>query len=73
MEIFGDLVLRSGRLDSPHPTPPALQNDIIVGWLLLMFAIIPNEANIPPRSWRKFSREREETKNGFSSRITTTD
>jgi hypothetical protein len=50
-----------GYLMSPHPTPPALQNDILVGWLLLMFAIIPNEASLPPRSWRSFSREREGT------------
>jgi hypothetical protein len=37
---------------SGYPTPPALQNDILVGLLLLMFAIIPNEANLPPRAWR---------------------
>jgi hypothetical protein len=36
----------------PYPTPPALQNDILVGFLLLMFAIIPNEASQPPLSWR---------------------
>lgn len=39
---------------SPYPTPPALQNDIIVGLLLLMFAIVPNEATRPPRPWRDF-------------------
>jgi hypothetical protein len=37
---------------SGYPTPSALQNDILVGLLLLMFAIIPNEANLPPRAWR---------------------
>jgi peptidoglycan/LPS O-acetylase OafA/YrhL len=37
---------------SPYPTPPALQNDIVVGLLLLMFAIVPNEATRPPRPWR---------------------
>jgi hypothetical protein len=37
---------------SGYPAPPALQNDIMVGLLLLMFAIIPNEANLPPRAWR---------------------
>jgi hypothetical protein len=41
-----------GYLYRPHPAPPALQNDVLVGWLLLMFAIIPNEANLPPRPWR---------------------
>ena len=38
----------------PYPTPPALQNDLIVGLLLLMFAIIPNEASLPPQKWRDF-------------------
>jgi hypothetical protein len=35
-----------------HPAPPSSQNYILVGLLLLMFAIIPNEANLPPRAWR---------------------
>ena len=35
-----------------YPTPPALQNDILVGLLLMMFAIIPNETTLPPPSWR---------------------
>ena len=39
---------------SPYPTPPALQNYIVVGSLLLMFAIIPNEATKPPLPWRAF-------------------
>ena len=38
---------------SGYPAPPAVQNDILVGLLLLMFAIIPNEANLPPRAWRR--------------------
>lgn len=42
---------------SSYPAPPALQNDIGVGLLLLMFAIIPNEATQPPPSWRAFKRE----------------
>jgi SPW repeat-containing protein len=37
---------------SAYPIPPALQNDIVVGLLLMMFAIIPNEANLPPQAWR---------------------
>jgi hypothetical protein len=48
-----------GYLYAPHPAPPALQNDVLVGWLLLMFAIIPNEANLPPRPWRDFFAERQ--------------
>ena len=37
-----------------HPAPPALQNDLIVGLLLLMLAIIPNEALLLPKAWRDF-------------------
>jgi hypothetical protein len=33
-----------------HPAPPASQNHILLGLLLFMFAIIPNEANMPPLS-----------------------
>ena len=43
-----------GYFGAPHPAPPALQNDILVGMLLLMFAIIPSEANLPPHSWRAY-------------------
>ncbi|MPZ75358.1 MAG: hypothetical protein GEU77_02435 [Deltaproteobacteria bacterium] len=41
-------------LSAPHPTPPALQNDLVAGLLLLMFAIVPNEATLPPKLWREF-------------------
>lgn len=37
------------------PVPPALQNDITVGILLLMFAIVPTEATQPPRAWRDWN------------------
>jgi hypothetical protein len=33
------------------PTPAA-QNDIVVGLLLLTFAIVPNDASQPPAAWR---------------------
>jgi hypothetical protein len=42
-----------GFLAFPYPTPPALQNNVIIGLLLLMFAIVPNEASRPPRPWRQ--------------------
>jgi len=35
-----------------YPAPPPLQNDILIGLLLMMLAIIPNEATLPPPSWR---------------------
>lgn len=31
---------------------PAAQNHMVLGLLLLMFAIIPNDAAQPPREWR---------------------
>jgi SPW repeat len=43
-----------GYFGSSHPLPPALQNDLLVGLLLLMFAIIPNKASLPPRAWLDF-------------------
>src|SRR5690606_23825389 len=32
-----------------YPTPAALQTDLTVGLLILMFAILPSETNLPPR------------------------
>jgi hypothetical protein len=47
-------LLGYGFLASPEPLP-ALQNDILVAMVLPMFAIIPNRAMLPPRSWREYS------------------
>lgn len=41
-----------------HPAPPSAQNQIIVGILLGMFAIIPNRANEMPEAWQKFYAEK---------------
>ena len=41
-----------------HPAPPSAQNQIIVGLLLAMFAIIPNKTNEMPEAWRKFYDEK---------------
>jgi hypothetical protein len=51
---IGIWLIAFGFLASPASTPPGLQNDIVVGLLLLMLAIIPNHASQPPRSWRDF-------------------
>jgi hypothetical protein len=45
---------------SSYPAPPALQNNIVVGLLLLMFAIFPNEATRPPRPWRDLLAKRSD-------------
>ena len=39
---------------APHPAPPEVQNEFLLGLLFLMFAILPNDAGRPPRSWRAF-------------------
>ena len=50
--VIGLWLIAFGFWAVPYPTPPALQNDIVVGLLLVMFAIIPNDATRPPRAWR---------------------
>jgi hypothetical protein len=52
--VVGLWLMGFGYFASPHPLPAALQNDLLVGLLLVMFAIIPNEASLPPRRWREF-------------------
>lgn len=37
-----------------YPAAPGYQNNIFVGLTLLLLALIPNEANHPPRSWRRY-------------------
>jgi hypothetical protein len=37
----------------PRPGPPGAQNELTLAMLLVMFAIMPNEANTPPRPWRR--------------------
>lgn len=32
--------------------PPASQNHVVVGFLLAMFAVIPNDTDRPPRAWQ---------------------
>jgi hypothetical protein len=51
---IGLWLIAFGFLASPYPTPPGLQNDIVVGLLLLMLSIIPNHASRPPRPWHDF-------------------
>ena len=36
-----------------RPGPPAAQNEIVVGLLLMMLSLVPNEASLPPESWRR--------------------
>ena len=36
-----------------RPGPPAAQNELAVGLVLLLFAVLPNETNDVPRRWRR--------------------
>jgi len=47
-----------GRFAESPPLSPALQNDILVGLLLMLFAIIPTEASEPPRAWQQWYEKR---------------
>jgi SPW repeat len=47
-------LLGFGYLASSEPLPD-LQNNILVALVVMMIAIIPSEANQPPRAWREFS------------------
>ena len=33
--------------------PPGAQNELLVGLLLLMLAIVPSQATLPPVAWRR--------------------
>lgn len=55
---IGLWLIGNGFVAAPSPPPPALQNHVVVGLLLLMFAILPNDATEPPPGWREFYRNR---------------
>jgi hypothetical protein len=40
-------------LGEPYPTPAALQNHLVLGLLLLMSGLIPNQASQAPVAWRE--------------------
>jgi hypothetical protein len=42
-----------GYLAAARPGPPAAQNDLVIGLLLLLFAILPTEVNRPPDGWTR--------------------
>jgi O-antigen ligase len=48
----GAYLALSAFLSDANPPPAALQNDLIVGIVLLMLAILPSEATLPPPAWR---------------------
>lgn len=46
-----------GRLASDLPAAPGHQNEILVGLVLLIVAIVPNRADQPPAAWRRHYRQ----------------
>jgi hypothetical protein len=52
INIIVSLVLAAAAyLGASHPATAAEQNDIVAGLLILMFAIVPSEASLPPHAW----------------------
>lgn len=45
-------LIGSTMLVTSYPAPPPDQNHLVVGILLLMFAVIPSHASDPPAGWR---------------------
>jgi SPW repeat len=41
-----------GYFSAVRPGPPAAQNELMTGLLLLLFVILPSETNEPPEPWR---------------------
>jgi hypothetical protein len=50
-----------GYLYGGYPATPGFQNNIFVGLILVLVAIIPNEADQPPRSWRRYYQQQAES------------
>lgn len=53
--LVGGALIAAAYLCSGQSAPPAMQNQAILGLLLLMFAVIPNDASRPPLSWQSRS------------------
>jgi hypothetical protein len=61
--LLGCYLIAFGWLSAEYPYadlrapdyPPAIQNHVLVGLLLLMLAIIPGQATQPPEVWRSRS------------------
>jgi hypothetical protein len=46
-------VAAHGYFAAPRPGPPAAQNELVVGLILMLFAVLPNHINQPPIPWRE--------------------
>lgn len=43
-----------GRFAFDFPPPPGAQNELLVGLVLVLIAVIPNRSEEPPPRWREF-------------------
>jgi hypothetical protein len=50
-------LLGFGYIHGGYPALPGAQNDILVGLTLLLLAVIPNHADLPPPSWRRYAEQ----------------
>jgi hypothetical protein len=57
---IGAFLVATGFLAPTSPPPPALENHVIVGLLLILFGILPSNASESPRGWREFEESRRE-------------
>ena len=46
-------LIAHGYFSAPRPGPPAAQNEIVAGLLLILFVLLPNDVNAPPRPWQR--------------------
>lgn len=51
--LVAGAMIAVGRLAGDAPPGPAHQSYIVVGLLLLMFCIVPNQASQPPLTWSR--------------------
>jgi hypothetical protein len=65
--LAGLWLAASSYLTGAFPAPPAIQNGLLIGLLLVMFAIIPNEASKPPETWRPFVAHPDDPARGVRS------
>lgn len=52
--LLGGWLAGVGYVAGGYPSAPGYTNEIIIGLTLMMFAIIPNQANQPPVGWRAY-------------------
>lgn len=41
----------------PLPLPAYVQNDVVIGLLLLVLTLVPSESEHPPQSWQNFHKK----------------